>query len=175
MNRLKEIAEQINAQSMPPVHLWKPDHVGSIDIRIDENGFWFHEGQSIGREKLVRLFASILWYEQGQHYLVTPVEKLAIDVADAAFVIHQMEQADGAWVAVTNTHESIIIGEEHPVELREYDGQWVPYINVRYDLWARVNRSLFFQWVDLALEAQEGSGSSELRLTSGDYSFEVAR
>jgi len=142
--------------------------------QIDSNGFWFHEGAPIEREKLARLFASILWYEDGQHYLVTPVEKLAIEVEDAAFVIHQMEQADDAWIVVTNTHESVIVSEKNPVELREYDGQWVPYINIRYDLWARVNRSLFFQWVELALE-QQIEGGSELRLSSKDYSFEVAR
>jgi len=174
MNRLKQIAEQIDAQSMPPVHLWKPEHVGEIDIRIDSNGFWFHEGDPIEREKLARLFASILWYEDGQHYLVTPVEKLAINVEDTPFVIHQMEYVDDAWVVVTNTHESIIIGQDNPVELRQYDGQWVPYVNVRYDLWARVNRSLFFQWVELALDQQE-SENAELRLSSNGYSFEVAR
>ena len=64
-----------------------------------------------------------------------------------------------------------------PVELREYLGQWVPYVNIRYDLWARVNRSLFFQWVDMALEHQEGTGdgSGGLCLSSNGYSFEVAR
>jgi len=85
------------------------------------------------------LFASILWYENGQHYLVTPVEKLAIEVEDAAFVIHQMERADDAWVVITNTHESVIISQDNPVELREYDGQWVPYVNIRYDPMGRVS------------------------------------
>jgi len=174
MNRLKEIAEQIETQSLPPVHLWKPEHEGDIDVRIDVNGFWFHEGDSIAREKLVRLFASILWYENGQHYLVTPAEKLAVVVEDVPFIIHQMEFVDGVWVVVTNTHESIIVGQDHPVELREYKGQWVPYIKVRYDLWARVNRSLFFQWVDLALE-QQFDPDSALTLSSNGYTFEVAR
>ena len=174
MNRLKQIAEQIDAQSTPPVHLWKPEHVGEIDIKIDSNGFWFHEGEPIERDKLVRLFASILWFEEGQHYLVTPVEKLAIEVEDAAFVVHQMEQADDAWVVVTNTHESIIVSQQNPVELRKYQGQWIPYVNIRYDLWARVNRSLFVQWVDIALE-QQVAGESNLLLNSQGYTFEVAR
>ena len=134
MNRLKQIADQINQQSKPPVHLWKPEHLGEIDIRIDSNGSWFHEGEPILRDKLVQLFATILWFENGQHYLVTPVEKLAIQVEDAAFVIHQMELVDESWVVVTNTHESIIVSEQNPVQLRQYEGQWVPYINVRYDL-----------------------------------------
>jgi len=174
MSRLKQIAQQIDAQSKPPVHLWKPEHVGEIDIYIDSSGHWFHEGDPIVREKLVQLFATILWFENGQHYLVTPVEKLAIKVDDAAFVVHQMEQVDDAWVVVTNAHESVIVSKENPVQLRQYEGQWVPYVNIRYDLWARVNRSLFFQWVELALE-QQASQSDPLQLSSNGYTFEVAR
>jgi len=121
----------------------------------------------------VQLFASILWYENSQHYLVTPVEKLAITVEDAAFVIHQAEQVDDAWVVVTNTHEQIIIGDDHPVELREYNGQWVPYINVRYDLWGRVNRSIYVQWVNQALDNH--SNDEKIALSSQGYQFQVAK
>ena len=171
MTRLQQIAEQIDAQSLPPVHLWKPTHISSIDIRIDVNGFWFHEGDRIERDKLVALFASILWHEEGQYYLVTPAEKLAIDVEDTPFLIHQMEYVDNTWVAVTNTHEQIIIGETHPVTLREFNGQHLPYVNVRYDLWARVNRSVYYQWVEQALESNAENG--ELSLNSGDYRFRI--
>jgi len=174
MGRLKKIADQIAEQSQPPVDKWQPEHVGEIDIRIDEQGNWFHEGDPILREKLVRLFASILWFENGQHYLVTPVEKLAIDVFDVPYVAHQMEHVDDTWVAVTNTHEQVIIGQDHPVELREYQGQNVPYIRVRYDIWARVNRSIYYQWVTEAIEGQVDEKAA-LVLSSGGYEFEVAR
>ena len=180
MSRLKELVEQIGKEKLPPVHLWKPEQLGEIDIHIDAQGFWFHEGDPIARTELVQLFASILWHENDQHYLVTPVEKLAIEVADSPYLIHQMEHIDEqgqeAWVAVTNTHEQIIIGVNHPVELRSYQGQWVPYINVRYDLWARVNRSIYYQWVSAAMEALESdSPVNTLSLVSQGYAFEVAR
>lgn len=174
MKRLKQIAAQIDQQSQPPVHLWQPSHVGEIDIRIDSQGSWFHEGEPILREKLVGLFASILWFEDGQHYLVTPAEKLAIVVEDAAYVIHQMEHLENTWIAVTNTHEQVIIGDDHPVELRLYNQQWVPYVNVRYQLWARVNRSIYYQWVTEAVSQQQ-SNSDPLMLNSNQYKFEVAR
>lgn len=171
MNRLEHIAEQINSQSQPPVHLWKPEHCGVIDIKIDSNGFWFHEGEPISRDKLVALFASILWFENGQHFLVTPVEKLTIEVVDVPYIIQQMEKVDQHWVAVTNTHEQVIIGDDHPVTLREFQGQWLPYINVRYDLWARLNRSVYYQWVVDALEL--AGDSNELWLKSGTYRFRL--
>lgn len=174
MQRLKEIAAQIEQQSQPPVHLWQPQHVGEIDIRIDAQGFWFHEGEPFQRDKLVQLFASILWFEDGQHFLVTPVEKLAIQVEDVPYIIHQMEHVEDTWVAVTNTHEQVIIGTEHAVELRRYQEQWVPYVNIRYQLWARVNRSIYYQWASQAV-AEQQSQEDTLTLRSGSYEFEVAR
>lgn len=171
MSRLEQIAKQIEQNALPPVHLWTPDLVGEIDIHIDAQGFWFHEGESISRESLVRLFSSILWCENGRHFLITPVEKLEIRVDDAAYVVHQMESANEAWIATTNTHEQVIIGKNHPVELRQYKQQWVPYVNIRYDLWARVNRSIYYQWVEAAMERDEHA----LALISNGYEFIVAK
>lgn len=178
MERLESIAEQIEKQRNPPVHLWHPENEGTIDIRINSQGFWFHEGDPIQREELVRLFASILWFEQGQHYLVTPVEKLAIEVEDVPFIVQQMEHVrendEEYWVAVSNTHEQIIIGANHPVELRQYQGELVPYVRVRYELWGRVNRSIYYQWVTAAMERQTDE-QAPLLLSSDGYEFEVAR
>ena len=172
MTRLEEIAKQIGAEPRPPVHLWKPELVGSIDMRIDSNGLWFHEGDPIKRDKLVNLFASILWFENNQYYLVTPAEKLSIDVDDTPFLIHQTERVGDTWVAVTNTHQQIIIGDENPVTLREYQGNWLPYVNVRYDLWARLNRSVYYHWVTQAMELAD-DGVDELWLQSGSYRFRL--
>lgn len=166
MSRLQEIVEAIAKQKSPPVHLWKPENEGEIDIRIDANGLWFHEGEQITRDALVRVFASILWAEDGRHYLVTPVEKLKIEVEDAPYVIQQAELADGKWVVTTNTHEQLIVGVDHPVQLRDYRGQPLPYVNVRYDLWARLSRAVYYQWVEQALE---GSSQEKVALKSGDY------
>lgn len=174
MSRLEQIAEQIEGNKQPPVDLWKPERHGSIDIKINAQGLWFHEGEPILRDTLVALFASILWAEGGVHYLVTPAEKLEIDVEDVPYLIHQAEYVDGAWVAVTNTHEQVIVGQSNPVELREYQGLWVPYVKVRYDLWARVNRSIYYQWADSAIDQQLEEGDP-LTLSSGGYVFEVAR
>jgi hypothetical protein len=174
MSRLNEIAKHIKGVSQPPVHLWKPEQNGSIDIRISAQGLWFHEGAPINRTELVRLFASILWHEEGCHYLVTPVEKLQVEVEDVPYLIHQMEQVDDAWVATTNTMEQCIISKKHPVQLRLYGGQWVPYVLVRYDLWARVNRSTYYRLVSAAIDCQSDA-SSALLLTSQGYVFEVAK
>lgn len=174
MQRLDEIQKQIAGQSQPPVDKWKPDHVGEIDIEIDAQGFWFHEGDPIQRFELVKLFASILWHEDKQYYLVTPVEKLRIRVADVPFLAQQMELIDGAWVATTNTQDRVVVGADHPVELRDFAGQPIPFLRVRYDLWARLSRAVYYQWVTAAMDEADFEEGKILKLTSGEYSFALS-
>ena len=53
---------------LPPIHLWQPERVGEIDIRIDREGHWYHEGTRIQRQPLVDLFATI--HAQRERYLL---------------------------------------------------------------------------------------------------------
>jgi hypothetical protein len=73
---------------------WNPSREGEIDIRIEADGNWYHEGKRFRRESLVRLFASVLRREPGGYYLVTPAEKLRIEVDDAPFVANLFERID---------------------------------------------------------------------------------
>ena len=59
---------------LPPVHQWTPDLSGCIDIRIARDGTWHHDGTLIKRDRLVRLFSTILRHDDDDYYLVTPVE-----------------------------------------------------------------------------------------------------
>lgn len=64
-----------------PLEAWNPSHCGHVDIRIDRDGQWFHDGSPIKRQELVTLFASLLRREEdNKYYLVTPVEKCEISV-----------------------------------------------------------------------------------------------
>ncbi|HEX2255572.1 MAG TPA: DUF1285 domain-containing protein, partial [Afifellaceae bacterium] len=86
-----------------PVESWNPPHCGRIDMRIGADGTWFYRGSPIGREALVRLFASVLRREpDGEYVLVTPVEKLGIAVDDAPFVAVEMAgEGEGANQSLT--------------------------------------------------------------------------
>ena len=56
-------------------------------MRIARDGTWFYMGTPIGRERLVRLFSTILRHdEDGKYIVVTPVEKVGIKVEDAPFL-----------------------------------------------------------------------------------------
>jgi uncharacterized protein len=149
--------DAIAAADMPrrepaPVDGWSPTIEAPIDIRIDAEGRWFHEGERIRRAGLVALFASILRREpDGSHVLVTPAEKRFITVEDCAFVGVSVEvegKGESQVVrVVTNLGDEIAIGPDHPLEMRESPvagaGVKLAYVRVRGRLEARVGRAAF--------------------------------
>ncbi|HFB55012.1 MAG TPA: DUF1285 domain-containing protein, partial [Hellea balneolensis] len=70
-----------------PVETWHPEYCGEMDMVIRRDGSWWHEGTRITRMPLVKLFSKVLRKDDdGLHYLVTPVEKIKIEVECAAFI-----------------------------------------------------------------------------------------
>lgn len=156
----------------PPVHFWNPPFCGDLDIRIRRDGSWHYLGTPIGREALVRLFASILKLEEGRYYLVTPVEKVGIIVEDAPFIA--VDCADGAagLTFTTNVGDQVTAGPDHPIRVaRAEDGTVVPYVMIRRGLEARVDRKTFYRLVDVAEIASGPDGAEWLGLHSGGVFF----
>ena len=82
---LAQIAEQVEARKLPPVEGWAPQQDGDSNMRIAADGTWFHEGSPINRQGMVRAFSGLLIRDasadgDGAHFLVTPFEKLSIEV-----------------------------------------------------------------------------------------------
>ncbi|TNC74925.1 DUF1285 domain-containing protein [Rubellimicrobium roseum] len=148
---LLQAAQSASRKGPPPVHLWNPPHCGDIDMRIARDGTWFYLGTPIGRPAMVRLFSSILRKDPEGYVLVTPVEKVGITVDDAPFVAQDVEPRDGALVFRTNVDEEVTAGPAHPlrVERDAQTGEPSPYLHVRADLWALIDRKTFYRLVDL--------------------------
>lgn len=140
----------------PPVHLWNPLYCGEIDIVIKRDGTWFHEGTPIGRIGLVKLFSSILKREGDRHYLVTPVEKVGIQVEDAPFVAVDFVADTGTITFETNVGDHVTADPDHPIrmELAE-NGEPSPYIEVRRGLEALIDRKSFYRLAEIG-EEQDG-------------------
>lgn len=154
---LTEIARLAEAQKLPPVASWNPAHCGHSDMRIARDGTWFHQGSPIGRPAMVRLFSTILRREpDGRHVLVTPVEKLDIDVEDAPFVAVEMkvegEGADAEIAFRLNTGDLVPAGPDHPIRFEERDDGPHPYLLVRDGLEALIARPLYYEIAALALD-----------------------
>jgi hypothetical protein len=148
-------AAQKSGKSLPPVHLWNPPFCGDLDIRIARNGIWYYLGTPIGRPELVRLFSTILRKDGDAYFLVTPVEKVGIMVEDAPFVAVDFEvTGQGAaqqLVFSTNVGDQAQAGPNHPIRVaRDPDsGEPAPYILIRANLEALIDRKSFYRLVDL--------------------------
>ena len=146
----------------PPVDQWNPAYCGEAGFEILRDGTWKHEGTRITRESLVKLFASILRKdEDGLTYLVTPVEKIRVDVEDAPFVaIRADRHGEGAAQTIlvtTNVGDVVSVGAAHPlrVSIDPQSEEPRPYVLVRGRLEARVLRAPFYELVESA-EPRDG-------------------
>ena len=86
MKSLSELSQFLSEPSKP-FEKWQPTQCGKLPIYIDEHGKWFYDGSEITRLRMVKLFASVLCKEGKHFYLKTPVEKIAITLEDAPFII----------------------------------------------------------------------------------------
>ena len=160
-----ELLEQQRNKKLPPVETWKPKNLGAIDIKISKDGTWVHEGGEIKRKELVQLFSTILVKEENRYFLVTPVQKLRIEVEDAPFVAVSFqvrgEPPETDIMFETNVGDLVVLNKEHTLWVAE--GK--PYIHVRSGLNALLTRSAFYQLIDHGVEKNDqlmiySSGSS---------------
>jgi hypothetical protein len=161
---------------LPPVHLWDPPFCGDLDMQIKRDETWFYQGTPIGRPALVRLFSTILKREGDRYYLVTPVEKVGITVDDAPFVAVDFT-ATGQGRAqeltfVTNVGDSATAGPDHPIRvIRDAQtGEPAPYVLIRANLEALIDRKSFYRLADLGQHA-DVNGRDWFGLWSGGAFF----
>ena len=154
---LADAARLLAERKLPPVEAWNPTHSGDSFMRIAADGTWFHEGRPIPRPELVRLFSTILRREaDGRHVLVTPGERLDIEVEDAAFVAVEVTiEGQGRERRLgfrLNTDDYVIAGPANALRVDTADdGTPRPYLQVRAGLEALVARPVFYELVELAL------------------------
>ncbi len=153
------------AGAAPPQQAWRGAQ--AIDIRIARDGTWYHEGAPIRRQRLVRLFASILRRgADGGFYLVTPgatpgaapgappgeIRRIRVD--DAPFVaIDATLQGCGRGQSVTfttNVGDEVVAGRDRPLRVAcdPASGQPSPYVLVRDGLEALIARAVYYRLVE---------------------------
>jgi hypothetical protein len=163
---LAAAAKAASKKGPPPVHLWDPPFCGDLDIVIKRDGTWFYLGTPIGRMPLVRLFAGILKLEDGQYYLVTPVEKVGITVEDAPFIavdftVANAGRPDQTITFITNVEDEATAGPSHAIRVERdaQTGEPAPYVMIRRGLEARIDRKSFYRLVELGEHAPvDGQG-----------------
>jgi len=153
---LTELQALIDQRRLPPVDKWDPARCGHSGMRIARDGTWFHNGTPIARPAMVRLFSTVLRREpDGRHMLVTPVEKLEIDVDTTPFRAVEME-SEGAReqrrIALRlDSGDALILGPDHPLRLVPDEHGPSPRVLVRHGLEAELARPLYYELAEIAL------------------------
>ena len=133
---LDKISAQLagSKKSLPPVESWNPPYCGEIDIQIKANGDWYYNGTIFKRLALVKMFASVLIKDvskdvsddlsknMAEYFLVTPVEKVKIQVDDAPFVLTQwrwLDEKETVMQVTTNLGDEFTLDKQHPLIVNE--------------------------------------------------------
>ena len=125
-------------EKRPPLHRWQPGDARDFDLRITRAGDWLYLGSPILRPRLVQVLSRVLIKEADEFFLISPSEKLRIQVDDAPFVAVELEQ--------TNP------GPDHPIKVVEKGGtsEPAPYVTIREGLDALSSRAVFYELVEIA-------------------------
>lgn len=154
-------ARKAQSKGPAPVHLWNPPFCGDLDMRIARDGTWYYLGTPIGRFELVKLFSSILRKDDDSFFLVTPAEKVGITVEDAPFVATDFDvnSVKGQQVLKFHTHvgDTATAGPDNPIRVKmdPDTDEPAPYVLIRANLEALIDRKTFYRLVDLG-EHQDG-------------------
>ncbi|MEP5731513.1 MAG: DUF1285 domain-containing protein [Sulfitobacter sp.] len=161
---LTDLAKAAKTRGLPPLEEWNPPFCGDLDMHIRRDGTWFYQGTPIGRPELVKLFSTILWREGDSYFLVTPVEKVGITVEDAPFIAVDFdvtgEGVDQRLCFTTNLDDQAEAGPDHPIRVVRdpQTGEPAPYVLIRRNLEALIDRKSFYRLVDKGVHHDEWFG-----------------
>jgi hypothetical protein len=179
-NSLIDAATTAQKKGPPPVHLWNPPFCGDLDMRIARDGTWYYLGSPIGRMGLVKLFSSIIRRDGDDYFLVTPVEKVGITVEDAPFVAIDLE-IDGKGANqnlhfTTHVGDQVTASDDAPLRVTfdPITGEPSPYVRIRRNLEALIDRKSFYRLVDIGTH-HTLDGVEHFGVWSGGIFFPIMR
>ena len=157
-----------NEDNFPPVHLWNPELCTNASFSIDIKGDWYYNNSIIGRKRLKKLFSTILKREGDNYFLVTPVEKIKLDVEIAPYLIVDFtyDNLNKEIILDTGFDYSFPLNLDHKLELKLYNDEYYPVVNVRSGIEGLIARSVYYKLIDIAIEQKNNSKRNILLLES---------
>ena len=153
---IAELQTLIDERRLPPVEKWNPARCGHSEMRIARDGTWYHQGSPIKRPAMVRLFSTVLRREpDGRYMLVTPAEKLEVDVEGAPFRAVEMQiEGNGRDRRIAlrlDSGDGLIVGPDHPLRIADDEHGSSPRVLVRHGLEAELSRPVYYELAEIAL------------------------
>ena len=130
-----------------------------IDLSINLDGKWYYFGSPIQRVEIVKLFSSVLSRDNnGDFWLITPVEMCRIKVEDAPFIAVELTLTEpGPKQSIkfrTNVDDWIVLDKNHPIRLdiNKKTNLWKPYISLRKGIEAKLTRAVYYELIEVGVE-----------------------
>ncbi len=155
---------KLDEDTFPPVESWDPPLCDNVHMKIDRNGKWYFMDSVITRERMVKLFSRVLRLDGEEYFLVTPVEKIKIEVVDKPFTIVDFEFSGKGHEQVitfrTNTDEIFEVNRNHPIRVATtgVNDEPSPYALVRKNLEGLISRNVYYKLIDMAEEVDGSFG-----------------
>lgn len=165
-------AQKESSKKHPPTDQWNPEKSGDMDLIIDREGRWIHEGREIKRAEIVKLFSTILKFEKGEYFLVSPSEKWKIQVTIAPFFIidatREIRNTKQAITLKTSTDDIVVISSENPllVDKSIVEGESTLLVKVRDNLMGFLSRPIYYQLIDWGQLISQPNGQQALAIES---------
>jgi len=173
-----DLLQSVNSieEQYPPVHLWNPDLCEGVEMKIDREGNWFYQNSIIGRDKLKILFSRILKFEDGNYYLVTPVEKVPVNVDLAPYMIvdYEVDSDNKKIILKTNLDLSFPLDRDHKLTIKKIGDEDIPFVYVRNNIQGFIARSVYYSLIEVALK-QGNIHQDKLTLKSFDCLFNLGQ
>lgn len=170
MNIDRLLQQSGGSATIPPVDTWQPALSGDIDIRIQADGTWLHEGRPFPRPAIAKLLASLLRRDADGYCLVTPAERWRVIVDDRPLMIVEADFRDDAWWLTTQFEDMVRLDGDHPLSLSMTpDGELAPECAIRFGLAARLHRNVFYRLVEQARVDETAEGHMACLLYSAGH------
>ena len=154
IGNIKDKIKKFSDDIFPPVDSWNPDLCEGQEIRIDRNGDWFYNGSLIKNRKIVKLFSKVLRNDDGDYFLVTPAEKVPVNVEIAPYMIIDFDIDTNKNITFhSNFNYSFKLDFSHPVYLKQVNGVFLPIVNVRpKKIEGFLARNVYYRFLNFATE-----------------------
>ena len=172
----ESLIKAIGDSPLPPVDKWNPDYCGQLDLIIKADGSWLYGGTPFTRRRMQILFSRVIKKEDAQYYLVTPVEKLGIQVEWMPFTIIDFEcisqNAKTLYQFTDNCDNTIALTEPNQIQFSEFNAQRLPIVKVRRNLYASFSRSCYYRLIESAQIIEQGD-IHQVQIESNGISYNL--
>ena len=88
--------------------------------------------------------------------------------------MNQIKLNGKQYIELTTTNQDVVIvDEDHPIFMREYEGELRPYVHVRFGINALIQRQSFYHLVQYGELEENAEGKTILHLQSGDLHLQL--